>query len=97
MGPMPVVMINIGGEDRPEVIATRPWLTVFYLPSYAPELNPVEAVWSHLKRSLGNLAAGTLDELASLIRTRLRRMQYPSHSPERVRCHTGLITEPAPP
>ncbi|WP_241564919.1 transposase [Nonomuraea polychroma] len=24
------------------LIDTRPWLTVFYLPTYAPELNPVE-------------------------------------------------------
>ncbi|MFG6199751.1 transposase [Nonomuraea sp. JJY05] len=37
-------------------IDSRPWLTVFYLPSYAPELNPAEGVWSHLKRSLDNLA-----------------------------------------
>ncbi len=25
-----------------ELIAARPWLTVFQLPAYAPELNPVE-------------------------------------------------------
>jgi putative transposase len=24
------------------LIESRPWLTVFYLPSYAPELNPAE-------------------------------------------------------
>src|SRR3954451_14345109 len=35
-----------------ELIAARPWLTVFRLPPYAHELNPVESVWSHLKRSL---------------------------------------------
>ena len=39
-----------------ELIAARTWLTVFQLPAYAPELNPVEPVWSHLKRSLANLA-----------------------------------------
>ena len=39
-----------------ELIAARPWLTVFQLPAYAPELNPVEPVWSNLKRSLANLA-----------------------------------------
>jgi len=38
-----------------ELIAARPWLTVFQLPPYAPELNPVEPVWSSLKRSLANL------------------------------------------
>jgi putative transposase len=34
------------------LIATGLRLTVCQLPAYAPELNPVEAVWSHLKRSL---------------------------------------------
>jgi putative transposase len=32
------------------------WLTVIRLPAYAPELNPVEGVWAHLKSSLANLA-----------------------------------------
>ncbi|WP_440072702.1 transposase [Streptosporangium sp. OZ121] len=27
-------------------IEARPWLTVFQLPAYAPELNPAEGVWS---------------------------------------------------
>ncbi len=30
--------------------AARPWLRVFQLPSYAPDLNPVEGIWSCLKR-----------------------------------------------
>ena len=30
------------------LIAARDWLTVFRLPPYAHELNPVEQVWSHL-------------------------------------------------
>jgi hypothetical protein len=33
-----------------DLIAARDWLTVFQLPAYAPELNPVEPVWSVLKR-----------------------------------------------
>jgi hypothetical protein len=59
-----------------ELIDARPWLTVIQLPSYAPELNPVEAVWSHLKRTLTNLAKKTLDGLVRLIKTRLKKMQY---------------------
>ena len=42
-----------------ELIAARPWLTVFRLPPYAHELNPVESVWSHLKRSLANVTNPT--------------------------------------
>jgi transposase len=78
-GPIVLVWDNLNTHrDRlmKSLIATRPWLTVFYLPAYAPELNPVEAVWSHLKRSLANLAACTLDQLTALIRTRLKKMQY---------------------
>jgi transposase len=59
-----------------EQIAARPWLTVFQLPAYAPELNPVEPVWANLKRSLANLTKHDIDQLTALVKTRLRRMQY---------------------
>ena len=38
-----------------DLVTTRDWLTVFRLPPYAHELNPVESVWSLLKRSLARL------------------------------------------
>jgi transposase len=59
-----------------ELIAARDWLTVYRLPPYAPELNPVEAVWSHLKRSLANLTKRNIGQLTALVKTRLKRMQY---------------------
>jgi transposase len=59
-----------------ELVAARPWLTVFRLPPYAHELNPVEPVWIHLKRSLANLTKHTIAELTVLVNARLRRMQY---------------------
>jgi len=58
------------------LIAARDWLTVFRLPGYAHELNPVESLWSVLKRSLANLVKHTISELTALAKTRLRRMQY---------------------
>ncbi|MFD5854439.1 transposase [Streptomyces chartreusis] len=51
-----------------ELIAARLWLTVYQLPPYAPELNPVEGVWSHLKRSLANLTKRPPTAVASTIR-----------------------------
>jgi hypothetical protein len=33
-------------------------------------------VWSHLKRSLANLAKRNLAQLTALVKTRLKRMQY---------------------
>jgi putative transposase len=59
-----------------QLIAARSWLTVYQLPAYAPELNPVEAVWSNLKRSLANLTKQRIDQLVLLVKTRLKRMQY---------------------
>jgi putative transposase len=46
------------------------------LPPYVSELNPVEAVWPNLKRSLANLTKQNIDQLTALVKTRLRRMQY---------------------
>jgi len=59
-----------------ELIAARDWLMVFQLPAYAPELNPVEGIWSVLKRSLANLTKHGIDQLTTLVKTRLKRMQY---------------------
>jgi putative transposase len=60
------------------MIDEREWLTVFLLPAYAPELNPVEYLWAHVKRSLVNLASVALDRLEALVRNRLKRLQYRS-------------------
>lgn len=36
--------------DLREWAQARDWLTIYYLPPYAPDLNPVEGVWSLLRR-----------------------------------------------
>ncbi|MFI6660428.1 transposase [Streptomyces sp. NPDC050523] len=59
---------------RELLAARRRWVAVFRLPAYAPELNPAEGVWANLKNYLGNLAACTVDTLADLTRTRLKKM-----------------------
>ena len=78
-GPLVIVWDNLNthvSRAMRAMIAARPWLTVFQLPPYASELNPVESVWALLKRSLANLVKRTLAELTALVKTRLRRMQY---------------------
>ena len=78
-GPLVLVWDNLNthvSRAMGALVASRDWLTVFQLPPYASELNPVESVWSHLKRSLANLAKRDLGELTALAKTRLRRMQY---------------------
>ncbi len=78
-GPVVLVWDNLNthvSAAMAQLVAARPWLTVFRLPPYAHELNPVEPVWSHLKRSLANLTKHTIAELTALVKTRMRRMQY---------------------
>ena len=67
------------------------------LPAYTPELNPAEGVWSHLKRGLGNLAACTTDQLAAIVRTRLKSMQYRPDLLDAFIAETGLALQPQPP
>ena len=76
------------------LIAARPWLTVFRLPPYAPEFDPVERVWSGLKRSLANLAKHGIGQLTALIRTRLRQMQYRPDLIDGFLAGTGLDLTP---
>jgi transposase len=78
-GPVVLVWDNLNthvSRAMRELIAARDWLMVFQLPPYASELNPVEPVWSNLKRSLANLTKHNIDQLTALVKTRLRRMQY---------------------
>lgn len=78
-GPLVVVWDNLNTHTSAAMralIQARPWLTVFYLPAYAPELNPVEGVWAHMKKSLANLAMRTVDQLIAAVKNRLKRMQY---------------------
>src|SRR3954469_10619703 len=78
-GPLVLVWDNLNTQvsaAMTELIAARPWLTVYRLPPYAHELNPVESLWAHLKRSLANLTKHTIAELTALVKTRLKRMQY---------------------
>jgi len=59
-----------------ELAATRDWLHIVQLSAYSPDLNPTEAVWSHVKRSLGIPAVNGVDHLAAIVRNRLKRIQY---------------------
>ena len=79
-----------------ELITARDWLTVYRLPPYAPELNPVEPVWSSLKRSLANLVKQDIGQLTVLVKTRLRRMQYRPGLLDSFLARTGLDFTPVP-
>jgi hypothetical protein len=80
-----------------KLIAARDWLHVIQLPAYAPDLNPTESVWSHVKHSLGNLATTGVDHLAAVVRNRLKRIQYRPDLLDSFLAHTGLSLDLEPP
>jgi hypothetical protein len=80
-----------------DLINTRDWLTVFILPAYAPELNPVEYLWAHIKHSLANLTSVALDRLETLVRNRLKRLQYRPDVLDGFFAGTGLSLDLPPP
>lgn len=83
----PIVLVR----DRLNThVSEREWLTVFLLPAHSPDLNPVGWVWAHVKRSLANLAVVALDRLETLVRTRLKRLQYRPHTLDGFIAGTGL-------
>src|SRR4051794_24425084 len=96
-GPIVLVWDNLNthvSAAMTELVAARPWLTVYRLPPYAHELNPVEPVWSHLKRSLANLTKHNIAELTVLVKTRLKRMQYRPGLLDGFLASTGLDLSP---
>ncbi|MEV6654958.1 transposase [Streptomyces sp. NPDC051219] len=52
------------------------WLTVFQLPTYAPDINPQEGIWSLVKREIGNLAAADLTQVTKAMKRKLKQIQY---------------------
>lgn len=96
-GPIVLVWDNLNthvSRTMRQLIDARLWLTVYQLPPYAPEFNPVEGVWSHLKRSLANLTKHSLDQLTALVKTRLKRMQYRPGLIDGLIAKTGLDFQP---
>jgi DDE superfamily endonuclease len=99
----PVILIwdnlntHISAAMRGFTESHRDWLTVVQLPSYAPDLNPAEGAWANMKNGLGNLAASNVDQLAAIVRNRLKRIQYRPALIDGFLVQTRLTLEPRPP
>lgn len=65
--PVTIIWDNLGAHhagDLQQWASTQPWLVLEYLPSYAPELDPVEGLWANLKgRELANRCCADRAEL----------------------------------
>ncbi|MFD4634999.1 transposase [Streptomyces sp. NPDC058284] len=78
--------------------AQQDWLTPERLPAYAPELNPVEGIWSLARRAGQNNTAFTdPDHLMRALRRTLRGIQYRSDVIDGCLTATRLtLTTPSP-
>ncbi|WP_136689348.1 IS630 family transposase [Halorhabdus amylolytica] len=61
-------------------LAARDDLAFVTLPSYSPELNPVEECWRQLQKALSNRFFDSLDELTTAIDTALDKLSVPKVS-----------------
>jgi hypothetical protein len=61
-------------------LAARDDLAFVTLPSYSPELNPVEECWRQLQTALSNRFFDSLDELTTAIDTALEQLSAPNMS-----------------
>ena len=78
------------GRAMWQLIAARPWLPVYQLTAYSPELNPVEAVWSNLQKSLANPHQAGPRSAGRDGEDRLKRMQHRPGLTDGFPAKTGL-------
>jgi transposase len=55
--------------------ANRDRIELFFLPPYAPELNPDELVWAHIKTRIGKKTVETKIQMKAIIHSVLHRLQ----------------------
>ncbi|WUO19329.1 transposase [Streptomyces sp. NBC_00287] len=97
----PIILIwdNLGTHlcaDMRRFIDGQNWLTVVQLPAYAPELNPVEGIWSLLRRGYTtNVAFTNTDHLIRTVRQGLRKIQYRPALLDGCLAETGLTLHPS--
>ncbi|WP_346768651.1 transposase [Streptomyces sp. DASNCL29] len=87
------VRIHLTAPLREFIAANADWLTVFQLPSYAPDLNSQEGIWSMVKRDIGNLAAADLSQITRAVKRRLKQTQYRPDLIDGCLTGTGLIMD----
>ena len=69
-------------------------MQIFQLPSYAPDLNPQEGIWSLLRRMMVNFVAADLTGLVRIMKRKLKKIQYRPELIDGCLAGTGLIIEP---
>ncbi|MFG2630319.1 transposase [Streptomyces sp. NPDC048473] len=70
------VRLHLTKPLREFIETNADWLTVFQLPTYAPDLNPQEGIWSLVKRDIGNLAAADHRQITRAVKRKHKMLQY---------------------
>lgn len=79
-------------------VAEQDWLTLERLPAYAPELNPVEMLWSSITtRELANPAGDHLTDIADAAEAGINRICEDEQLAWSFLAHTGLEIHPPTP
>nr|WP_257981124.1 IS630 family transposase [Streptomyces sp. CB02959] len=100
-GPLVVVWDHLNthrAADLRKYAEGHDWLTIVQLPSFAPDLHPVEGIWSLLRRRyMANVAFENPDHLTQTLRHGLACIQRRPHLLDGCLAETGLtITTPSP-
>ena len=99
-GPIVLIWDNLNTHKAAGMrrfINEHDWLTVYRLPAYAPDLNPVEGIWSLLRRGpTANTAFADPEHLIRTVRRGLREIQYRRHLIDGVLAETGLRLDTPP-
>jgi transposase len=74
------------------LLEQRGWLQIEWLPGYAPDLNPTEAVWNNIKgRELANFCPDRMQESSDAFRRGIRRVAHTAKLPFSFLRHAGLL------
>jgi putative transposase len=85
------IVLDLMMPSRAWLRRQRHWLVVEPLPGYAPDLNPVEALWSNLKGvELVNLAGETLHDVIAAAERGVQRIRDTPHLAYSFLRHCGL-------
>jgi putative transposase len=83
------------GTAVKEFLRANPSIEVVGFPPYAPELNPVDMVWSYVKYGrLANYCPHDLNELRITLTAELTRLKGKSKLLRSFLAHTGLSLDP---
>ncbi|MFE1199557.1 transposase [Streptomyces olivaceoviridis] len=96
-GPIVLVWDNLNTHltaGMRRYIAERDWLTVYQLPPYAPDLNPVEGMVGATAHHHRQPAFADPQDLVTAVRRGLRQLQYRHDVLDGCLTGTGLVPTP---